>query len=77
MSAPRVVIDDSKWPRVHATWPGEPLADREFEEMVQLIASVVTAINWITPSPSPQKIFSSLADAEAWATAQLESRRER
>ncbi len=36
-----------------------------------LIASVVTAINWITPPPYPQKIFASMADAETWATAQL------
>jgi hypothetical protein len=36
-----------------------------------LIASVVTAINWITPPPYPQKIFSSLSDAETWATRQL------
>ena len=34
-----------------------------------LVAGVVTAINWITPPPYPQKIFSSLADAEKWATA--------
>ena len=36
-----------------------------------LIASVVTAINWITPPLYPQKIFSSLDQAEAWAAAQL------
>jgi hypothetical protein len=37
-----------------------------------LIASVVTAINWITPPPFPQKIFSALSEADAWATAQLD-----
>jgi hypothetical protein len=36
-----------------------------------LIASVVTAINWIAPSPFPQKIFSSFSDADRWATEQL------
>lgn len=40
-----------------------------------LIAGVLTAINWITPPPYPQKVFSSLAAAEAWATEQLEKRR--
>ncbi|HEX8954589.1 MAG TPA: hypothetical protein VF945_22195 [Polyangia bacterium] len=125
---PRVVVDESKWPRVYATWPGQQLDDEAFEAMVRamsalanrgeryviihdarraarptpkqrayaaaqqkldaertrrllagtalvvsspLIASVVTAINWITPPPFPQKIFSSIPDAEAWATAQL------
>jgi hypothetical protein len=39
-----------------------------------LIASVVTAINWITPPPFPQKIFSSLTAAEGWAAEQLGKR---
>ena len=36
-----------------------------------LIASVVTAVNWLTPPPYPQKVFSSLTAAEKWATGQL------
>ena len=132
MSGVRVAIDESKWPRVYAIWPGQALADEEFEEMVlamsalhqrgeryvvihdarraqrptpkqrafaatqqkldadksarllagvamvvssPLIASVVTAINWISPPPYPQKIFSSLDAAEAWAAEQLAKRR--
>jgi hypothetical protein len=128
VSAPRVVIDDSKWPRVYAIWPPQELSDEAFEEMVMamsalskrgqryvvihdarraarptpkqralaakqqkldaemskrfivgtalvvsstIIASAVTAINWIAPPPFPQKVFSKLDDAEAWATAQL------
>ena len=127
-SGPRVDIDESKWPRVYATWPAQPLDDDAFAEMVRtmsalsergqryvvihdarraarptptqrafaaaqqkrdaernarllvgialvvsspLIASVVTAINWIAPPPYPQKIFSSVAEAEAWAGEQL------
>jgi len=35
------------------------------------MASVATAVNWITPAPFPQKFFSSLAAAEAWAMRQL------
>ena len=115
--AVRATVDESRWPRVYVTWPGEALADEEFEALVAemsafaergqpyaiihdarravrptpkqrafaagvqkrdtdrtrrwlrgvamvvsspLIASVVTAINWITPPPYPQKIFSSL-----------------
>jgi hypothetical protein len=38
-----------------------------------LIAGVATAINWITPSPYPQKFFSSIESAEAWAVEQLET----
>ncbi|MGZ3441942.1 MAG: hypothetical protein ACXVDD_20620 [Polyangia bacterium] len=123
-----VVIDESRWPRVYATWPAKPLNDEEFEQMVlamsrlstrgepfviihdarrasrptpkqrafaatqqeldaertkrylrgtalvvssSLIASVVTAINWIAPPPYPQKFFSTLNAAEAWATERL------
>jgi hypothetical protein len=36
-----------------------------------LIAGVLTAVNWIFPAPYPQKTFSTLSAAEAWATAQL------
>jgi hypothetical protein len=36
-----------------------------------LIAGVVTAINWIVPSPYPQKTFSAMADAEAWVRQRL------
>jgi hypothetical protein len=39
-----------------------------------LTAGVVTAINWISPPPYPQKVFSSMAEAEKWITAQLASR---
>ncbi len=39
-----------------------------------LIAGVLRAINWITPVPYPQKTFSSMETAEAWATAQLPER---
>lgn len=39
-----------------------------------LIAGVLRAINWITPVPYPQKTFSAMEPAEAWATAQLEQR---
>ncbi len=130
-AAARVTIDASKWPRVYATWPDQPLADEEFEAMLRelsaltdrgqpfvvihdgrkavrptpkqralaaaqqkldaprarrlirgtalvvsspIIASVITAINWIAPAPYPQKTFSSLAEAEAWAAQQLDRR---
>jgi hypothetical protein len=36
-----------------------------------LISGVLTAVNWIFPAPYPQKTFSMLSAAEAWATAQL------
>jgi hypothetical protein len=36
-----------------------------------LISGVLTAVNWIFPAPYPQKTFSTLSAAEAWATAQL------
>ena len=36
-----------------------------------LVASVVTAVNWITPPPFPQKLFSTMEAAEAWATERL------
>jgi hypothetical protein len=36
-----------------------------------VIAGVVTAVNWIFPPPFPQKIFSSIPDAEAWAEERL------
>ncbi len=131
MSGPRVIIDDSKWPRVYATWPSQQISDEEFEAMVKamsalsdrgeryvvihdarravrptpkqrafaaksqkdnaersrrflagtaivvsspLIASAVTAINWLAPPPFPQKTFSVLSAAEEWATAQLAKR---
>jgi hypothetical protein len=37
-----------------------------------LLAGVVTAITWIAPPPFPQKVFSSVEDAEAWVTERLE-----
>ena len=40
------------------------------------LAGVVTAINWISPPPYPQKVFSSMPDAEKWITAQLAARRQ-
>ncbi len=39
-----------------------------------LLAGVVTAINWVAPPPYPQKIFSSLPEAEAWVDARLADR---
>ena len=36
-----------------------------------LISGVLTAVNWIFPAPYPQKTFSTLSAAEAWATGQL------
>jgi hypothetical protein len=36
-----------------------------------VLVGVVTAINWIYPPPYPQKIFASLASAEAWTDEQL------
>ncbi len=128
MSAPKVAVDESRWPVVYATWPAEALDDHAFEVMVMtmsrynkraqpyvvihdarraarptpkqrafaadrqkidtevarkwlrgvalvvsnpLIAGVVTAINWIAPAPYPQKTFSNIADAEAWAAERL------
>jgi hypothetical protein len=132
VSGARVVIDQSKWPLVYATWPSQELSDEAFEAMVMamsalskrgeryvvihdarraarptpkqrafaakqqkldaerskrfivctalvvsspLIASAVTAINWIAPPPFPQKVFSKLDDAEAWASEQLAKHR--
>jgi hypothetical protein len=37
-----------------------------------VIAGVVTAINWIAPVPYPQKAFSTVTDAEAWAASRLQ-----
>src|SRR4051812_13979234 len=124
----KVIIDDSRWPRVYATWPAQQLSDEDFEAMVRemsalvkrgrpyviihdarravrptpkqrafaaeqqkrdaeptrrllrgtalvvsspLIAGVVRAVNWITPPPFPQQIFSTMDAAEKWATQQL------
>jgi hypothetical protein len=36
-----------------------------------VLVGVVTAINWIFPPPYPQKIFASIAAAEAWVDIQL------
>jgi hypothetical protein len=36
-----------------------------------LTAGVVRAINWLAPPTYPQRIFSSLPEAEAWAEQQL------
>lgn len=38
-----------------------------------VIAGVVTAINWVFPPPYPQKIFSSMDEAEEWIEDQLKS----
>jgi len=40
-----------------------------------LIAGVLTAVNWIFPAPYPQKTFSTLTAAEAWAESQLAEHR--
>jgi hypothetical protein len=39
-----------------------------------ILAGVVTAINWVFPSPYPQKICSRIEDAETWVDAQLRKR---
>ena len=36
-----------------------------------LIAGVLTAVNWISPAPYPQKTCSTLTAAELWVTSQL------
>lgn len=36
-----------------------------------LVAGVVRAINWIAPPTYPQRIFSSLEDAEVWCNERL------
>ena len=36
-----------------------------------LTAGVVRAINWLSPPTYPQRVFSSLDEAEAWADQQL------
>jgi hypothetical protein len=35
------------------------------------VAGVVTAINWVAPPPYPEKIFSSMREAEEWVDGQL------
>ena len=40
MKQPRVVIDESKWPRVYATWPGEQLSDDAFEQMAKAFSAL-------------------------------------
>ena len=42
-----------------------------------LIRGVLTAIYWLAPPGYPNKVFSDLSEAEAWASAQLGALRER
>lgn len=37
-----------------------------------LVRGAVTAINWISPAPFPQRTFANLESAEQWVLAELE-----
>src|SRR6185312_13823284 len=37
----RATVDDSKWPRVYVTWPGEPLEDADFEAAVLAMSKLL------------------------------------
>jgi hypothetical protein len=37
----RATVDDSKWPRVYVTWPGEPLDDADFEAAVLAMSKLL------------------------------------
>jgi hypothetical protein len=53
------------------TWTRKSLRAVALVVSSPLVAGVATAINWISPPPYPQKFFSSLAEAQAWAAEQL------
>ena len=36
-----------------------------------VLAGIVTALHWLKPTDYPEKVFSTLEDAEAWLATQL------
>ena len=77
----RAILDESKWPRVYVTWPGEALQDADFESLVNAMSALLQrgerfviihdARRAVRPTPKQRGIAADAQKRDSAATKRL------